>query len=206
VSGEIVLEKLIDTLMCTAIEHAGAERGLLILPRGVEQRIEAEAITSGDSIIVRLPEASMADVLLPESIVHYVARTQESVILDDASARNPFSTDSYIPRHRARSILCLPLINQAKLIGVLYLENNLASHVFTPTRIAVLKLIASQAAISLENTRLYRDLEEREGRIRRVVDANIMGIFIWNLSAVRTSSAKELAVKISSRVVCTGGT
>ena len=123
----------------------------------------------------------MADVSLPESIVHYVARTQESVILDDASARNPFSTDSYIPQHRARSILCLPLINQAKLIGVLYLENNLTSHVFTPTRIAVLKLLASQAAISLENTRLYRDLEEREARIRRLVDANIMGIFIWNL-------------------------
>ena len=108
-------------------------------------------------------------------------RTQESVILDDASARNPFSTDSYIRQHRARSILCLPLINQAKLIGVLYLENNLTPHVFTPTRIAVLKLLASQAAISLENTRLYRDLEEREAKIRRLVDANIIGIFIWNL-------------------------
>jgi PAS domain S-box-containing protein len=174
VSSEIVLEKLIDTLMRTAIEHAGAERGLLILSRGVEQRIEAEAITSGDSIIVRLPEASLAD-------VHYVVRTQESVILDDASARNPFSADSYIRQHHARSILCLPLINQAKLIGVLYLENNLTPHVFTPTRIAVLKLLASQAAISLENTRLYRDLEEREAKIRRLVDANIMGIFIWNL-------------------------
>jgi PAS domain S-box-containing protein len=181
VSGEIVLEKLIDTLMRTAVEHAGAERGLMILPRGVEQRIEAEAVTSGDSIIVRLREASVAEVSLPESIVHYVARTQESVILDDASVRNPFSTDSYIRQHRARSILCLPLINQAKLIGVLYLENNLTSHVFTPTRIAVLKLLASQAAICLENTRLYRDLEVREAKIRRLVDANIMGIFIWNL-------------------------
>jgi PAS domain S-box-containing protein len=103
------------------------------------------------------------------------------VILDDASAQNPFSADAYIRQHRARSILCLPLINQAKLIGVLYLENNLTPHVFTPTRIAVLKLLASQAAISLENTRLYRDLEEREAKIRRLVDANIMGIFIWNL-------------------------
>jgi PAS domain S-box-containing protein len=75
----------------------------------------------------------------------------------------------------------LPLINQAKLIGLLYLENNLTPHVFTPTRIAVLKLLASQAAISLENTRLYRDLEEREAKIRRLVDANIIGIFMWNL-------------------------
>ncbi len=181
VSGEMVLEKLIDTLMRTAIEHAGAERGLLILPRGIEQRIVAEATTSGDTIVVRLREALVAEAAVPESIVHYVVRTQESVILDDASAQNPFSADTYIRRHHARSILCLPLINQAKLIGLLYLENNLTPHVFTPTRIAVLKLLASQAAISLENTRLYRDLEEREAKIRRLVDANIMGIFIWNL-------------------------
>ena len=158
-----------------------SERGLLILPRGVEQRIEAEARTIGDAVIVRLREASVATAALPESILHYVVRTRESVILDDASAQNPFSADTYIGQHHARSILCFPLINQAKLIGVLYLENNLTPHVFNPTRIAVLKLLASQAAISLENTRLYRDLEEREAKIRRLVDANIMGVFIWNL-------------------------
>jgi PAS domain S-box-containing protein len=181
VSGEIVLEKLIDTLMRTAVEHAGAERGLLILPQGVEQRIEAEATTSGETIIVPLREAAVAEGAAPESIVHYVVRTQESVILDDASSQHPFSADTYIRQQHARSILCLPLINQAKLIGVLYLENNLAPNVFTPARIAVLKLLASQAAISLENTRLYRDLAEREAKIRRLVDANIIGICIWNL-------------------------
>src|SRR4029077_1365608 len=106
VSGEIVLEKLIDTLMRTAIEHAGAERGLLILPRGDELRIEAEATTSGDTVIVRLREGGVAAPALPESIVHYVVRTQESVILDDASAENPFSADTYISQYHARSILC----------------------------------------------------------------------------------------------------
>ena len=180
VSGEIVLEKLIDTLMREAIEHAGAERGLLILPRDFEQSIEAEAMTSRDTIIVRLREAFIAEPELPESIIHYVVRTKESVILGDAASHHAFSSDPYLRRHHARSILCLPLTNQAKLIGVLYLENNLTPHVFTPTRIAVLKLLASQAAISLENTRLYRDLEKREAKIRRLVDANIMGIFIWN--------------------------
>jgi PAS domain S-box-containing protein len=181
VSGEIVLEKLIDTLMRSAIEHAGAERGVLILPLGLEQRIEAEATTSGETTIVRLREALVNEAATPESIVHYVMRTQESVILEDASAQNLFSGDPYIAQHGARSMLCLPLINQAKLIDVLYLENNLTPHVFTPSRIAVLKLLASQAAISLENTRLYRDLEEREAKIRRLVDANIIGIFMWNL-------------------------
>src|SRR6202043_1404325 len=116
---------------------------------------------------------------IPEAVLHSVIRTRESVILDDASVQNPFSSDEYIGRKHARSVLCLPLVKQAKLIGVLYLENNLASYVFTPTRISVLKLLASQAAISLENARLYNDLQEREARIRRLVDANIIGILIW---------------------------
>jgi PAS domain S-box-containing protein len=179
VSGEMVLEKLIDKLMRAAIEHAGAGRGLLILPQGDELQIETEAITSGDNIIVRLRDDSVSAAGLPESLVRYVIRTRESVILDDASRTNPFSADSYIVQRRTRSVLCLPLINQAKLTGVLYLENNLTSHVFTPGRITVLKVLASQAAISLENTRLYRDLEDREAKIRRLVDANILGIFIW---------------------------
>jgi PAS domain S-box-containing protein len=181
VSGEIVSERLIDALMRTAIEHAGAERGLLILARGAEQRIEAEAVTGGDTISVRLRDAFTAQAKVPESIVHYVMRIQESVILDDALTQNQFSTDEYILQQHPRSVLCLPLIKQTKLTGVLYLENKLVPHVFTPTRIAVLKLLASQAAISLENTRLYHDLEEREAKIRRLVDANIIGIFIWKL-------------------------
>jgi len=180
VYGEIVLEKLIDTLMRTAIEHAGAERGLLILLQGGEQRLGAEATTGGDTIHVQLQELPVAEAMLPESLVHYVMRTQESVILDDASAQNPFSADDpYLREHHARSILCLPLINRGKLIGLLYLENNLTSHVFTPARIAVLNLLASQAAISLENARLYGDLQQREAKIRRLVDANIIGIFLW---------------------------
>ena len=179
VSGEMVLEKLIDSLMRTAIEHAGAERGLLILPRGDELRIEAEATTSGDTVIVGPREASVAAAALPESIVHYVVRTQESVILDDASAENPFSADPYIRQHHARSILCLPLINRAKLIGVLYLENNLTPHVFTPARIAVLKLLASQAAISLENARLYRDAQQMEAYLKAAQTLSHTGSFGW---------------------------
>ena len=167
VSGEVVLEKLIDMLMRTAIEHAGAERGLLILSRSGERRIEAEATTSGDTVVVRLPGTPAAGTAVPDSIVHYVARTHEIVILEDASAQHPFSADAYFRRQHARSILCMPLINQAKLIGLLYLENNLTPHIFTPDRITVLKVLASQAAISLENTRLYRDLKEREEALRQ---------------------------------------
>src|SRR5467141_4508958 len=152
---------LIDTLMRTAIEQAGAERGLLIVPRGAEPRIGAEATTGGDTVVVQLRDQPVTAAVLPESVLHYVLRTRESVILDDAAA-SPFATDPYLRQRQARSILCLPLITQAKLIGVLYLENNLARRVFAPARIAVLKLLASQAAIALENARLYRDLAERE--------------------------------------------
>jgi PAS domain S-box-containing protein len=133
---------------------------------------------------VQLGDGGHASAVLPESLVRYVMRTQEIVLLDDASSRNPFSPDPYIVQHHARSILCLALIRRSKLIGILYLENNLTPHVFTPDRVTVLKVLASQAAISLENSRLYRDLEDREGKIRRLVDANILGIFIANLDGL----------------------
>jgi PAS domain S-box-containing protein len=207
VSGEINREKLIDMLMRTAIEHAGAERGVLILTRDVEQRIEAEATTSGDAIIVHLRPAVASDAAVPESIVHYVVRTQESVILDDASAQNAFSFDPYIRQRHAQSILCIPLINQAKLIGLLYLENSLTPRVFTPARLTVLKLLASQAAISLENTRLYRDLEKREAKIRRLVDANIMGVFIWDFAGriIEANEAFLRMVNYSRKDLVSGG-
>jgi PAS domain S-box-containing protein len=181
VSGEIVLANLIDTLMRIAMAHAGAERALLILLRGVEPRVEAEATISGDTVAVHPRDQAVAELLLPVSILQYVLRSRDSVILDDAAAQSPFGEDPYIRQQRVRSILCMPLLNQAKLIGVLYLENNLMPRVFAPARILVLKLLASQAAIALENAHLYRDVAEREAKIRRLVDANIIGIFFWNL-------------------------
>jgi PAS domain S-box-containing protein len=193
VSGEIMLERLIDTLMRLAIEHAGAERSLLLLSHGNELRQEAEATTNEDAIIVRRRDGQTA--ALPDSIVRYVRRTREIVILDDASAHPTFSTDLYVRERNAKSILCLPLVNEAKLAGVLYLENNLTSHAFTPSRIAVLKILALQAAISLENTRLYHDLADREGKIRRLVDANIIGIFVADLQG-RVIEANDAFLRI----------
>ncbi len=181
VSGEIVFEKLINTLMSSAIEHAGADRGLLILPRGDKYQIEAEATTSSDHVNVVLKQARVTGADLPKSVFHYVLRTKESVLLHDASSQNSFSADGYIRDHRSRSVLCLPILKQTRLIGVLYLENNLTTAAFTPARMVVLTLLASQAAISIENASLYRELAEREARIRRLVDANIIGIFFWDV-------------------------
>jgi PAS domain S-box-containing protein len=179
VSGEIVLEKLIDTLLRMAIEHAGAERGLLIVPQGSDLRVQAEAITGDASVTVNLRDSPISDTELPESLLLYAARTLENVVLDDASARGAFTGDEYIRRKHARSVLCLPLIKQGKSVALLYLENNLAPHAFTPARIAVLKFLASEAATSLDNARLYRELRDRESRIRRLVDSNIIGIYFF---------------------------
>jgi signal transduction histidine kinase/CheY-like chemotaxis protein len=171
VSGEIVLEQLIDQLMRTSLEHAGAQRGLLIVPHGAAQRLEAEATTHGDTITVRLHRASVTPTDLPDSVLRYVVRTHESVVLDDASAQGSFSADEYVRHHRVRSVLCLPLIKQAALVGVLYLENNLTPRAFTLARSAVLKLIASQAAFSLENARLYTELRQENAERGRAEDA-----------------------------------
>jgi GAF domain-containing protein len=114
----------------------------------------------------------------------------------DATAAHPaFATDPYVSQRRARSVLCVPLIKQANPIGVLYVENNLTPRAFVPARIAVLKLLASQAAIALENARLYRDLTEREARIRRLVHANIIGIIIWELGG-RILEANDAFLRI----------
>ena len=181
VSGEIVPEKLIESLLRTAIEHAGADRGLLILQRDSEFLIQAEAKTCGSSVVVSLRDTPVSADELPESVVRYAARTQESVILNDTSVGSLHSTDEYIGAAGVRSVLCLPLIKQGALVALLYLENRLAAGVFTPGRISVLKVLASQAAISLENSSLYAEIREREAQIRRLIDANIVGIFFWEL-------------------------
>ena len=97
-------------------------------------------------------------------------RTQEGVLLDDASADSVYSKDEYVRRKRSRSVLCLPIVKQAKLVGALYLENNLTPGAFTPDRVTVLQLLASQAAISLENAGLYSDLQREGQNFRLLVD------------------------------------
>jgi len=195
VLSEIALEKLVDTLVRTALEQAGAQRALLIIARGDQYRIEAEGTTSSETVTVDLRQRSITSADLPESVFHYVLRTKESVLLHDASNAQPFSADEYVRRHSARSILCLPLLKQTRVIGALYLENNLSLNVFTPARMAILKLIALEAACSIENTLLYGELQEREAKVRRLVDSNIIGINIWHFDG-RITDANDAFLQI----------
>jgi PAS domain S-box-containing protein len=180
VSGETDLERLTATVMRLGLEHAGAERGLLILPHGDAFRIEAEAMVHDHEVTVDLRRTGIGAHDLPRSVLQCVLRTREPVALQDASAAHEFRDDEYVRSHQARSVLCLPLLKQTRLVAILYLENNLIYGAFTPARMALVAVLAADAAISLENAQLYRELQEREARVRRLIDSNIIGIFIWH--------------------------
>ena len=190
VFGEIALPRLIETLMTITLQNAGADRGLLLLPRGGAFEIEAEARTSGAAVEVVLRRSAMTGEDCPEFVVNTVIRTRESAILDDGARPDPIWANAFRGRGPPRSAFCLPLLRQGRLAGVLYLENSQAAYAFTAKRVAVLEVLAAQAAIALENARLYGDLQAREAKIRRLVEANIIGIFLWTLDG-RVTEAND---------------
>jgi PAS domain S-box-containing protein len=178
VSSEIVLPRLIERLMTIALQHAGADRGLLILSAENDYSVQAEARSIGDQTEVVLYGKSIVGTTCPESLLRYVIRTRESIIVDDASKPHLFSDDGYLRSRQTRSILCLPLIKQGQLIGLLYFENTLTSHAFTAERIAILELLAAQAAISVENARLYAQLHMSEDRWRNLFESVPVGVVL----------------------------
>jgi len=204
VSGEILLGKLIERLMIIVVEHAGAERGLLILPREDDYEIAAEATTTRDNVQVDLGRAPAASSKLPMSILHYVIRTRQSVTLDDALIPNPFSQDENLLWKRPRSILCVPLIKQTKIMGVLYLENRLAARVFTPNRLAMLELLASQAAISLDHARLYSERERAEASLAQL-NRTLKTLYQCNKALVHATEECELLQSVCRILVEDGG-
>jgi len=157
--------QILATLVGHTVPHVGAERALLIVRRADETRIEAEATTQPDTIVVRRLDTLPGPSDLPDTVLRYVLRTREVVVLEDAGVPNPFSTDPYVIEHGVRSLLCLPLVKQGTLIGALYFENRVASHVFTPPRVGLLKLLVSQAAVSLENAHLYTELRHAQANL-----------------------------------------
>jgi predicted ATPase/GAF domain-containing protein len=191
ISSEIVLPALIEKLLQIAVENAGADRGLLILLRGGEPRIEAEATVGQGRVEVTVREAAVTPFDLPQSALHYVIRTQERVLLDDASADNVYAKDEYVQLKRSRSVLCLPIVKQAKVVGALYLENNLTPGAFTPDRVAVLQLLASQAAISLENATLFSNLRRSETYLAQGQSISHTGTFGRSVPSGKTYWSEE---------------
>lgn len=174
-AGEIVLDKLLAKLMKIVIENAGGQRGFLILEKSGKWVIEASGCVDFDRVVVMqsIPidfvEEDREVTLLAVSVVNYVARTQESIVLNDAAREGQFTRAPYIIAVQPKSILCTPLIHQGKLSGILYLENNLTAGAFTPDRLEILKLLSSQISISIENAQLYTNLQEFNHNLEKLV-------------------------------------
>jgi PAS domain S-box-containing protein len=177
---KMVQDTVMSTFLRAALEETGAQRGLLILSRSGEPRITAEATRRHKKIVVSLRDVA-TESLLPESVLHYVQQSRESVVIDNAAARAAFAADPYVRQNKAGSIFSLPLLHQDNLVGALLLAHTLDPGVFTPARILVMKLVASLAASALENSRLNGELQTREAKARRLVDANIIGIYVVDI-------------------------
>jgi predicted ATPase/signal transduction histidine kinase/tRNA A-37 threonylcarbamoyl transferase component Bud32 len=158
ISSEIILDHLLKRLIQITVESAGATKGMLFLLQNETLKLATEAVVEKDNVIVlaSTPVDNRPD--LPVSVIDYVERTKKTLVLNDATKDGYFINDSYILRTEPKSVLCMPLVHKNQFTGIVYLENNLTVAAFTPQRIKVLKLLASQAAISIENAHLYRDL------------------------------------------------
>ena len=193
ISEKIVLNELIETLMRIVLESAGAQRGCLLLAGQDTLRLAAEASAEATVDIRLYLDAPTVETSVPAAIVNYVHRSRVPVLLGDASGDHAFSADPYFAARHPKSVLCLPIIRQAGIVGLLYLENNLVPYTFTPERLPVLELLASQVAISIGSAQLYAELRqenqerrraeealrERETRISRLAESNIIGILFW---------------------------
>ncbi|MGN6246727.1 MAG: adenylate/guanylate cyclase domain-containing protein [Ginsengibacter sp.] len=160
-AGEIVLPKLLRKMMQIILENAGAQNGFLIMEKEGEKFIEAEIKADNEDVKILQSIPLSGNLLLAESVVSYVYMTQETVILDDASRSELFGNDEFIKKNQCKSILCIPLMNMGKIQAVIYLANDLTSGAFTAKGVAVLKLLAGQMAISIENALFYSELENK---------------------------------------------
>ncbi len=187
ISSEIMQEQLAEALLHIVMESGGAQKGYLF----VAPDSELLAVTDDDGQIVYQHELSSPTSDVAQSILNYVKRTGTSILLADASRdAGDFANDEYLRHTHSKSVLCLPILLQEKLVGVVYLENNLASGAFTEDNLAVLDTLASQAAISLENARLYSELRKSEAKYQRMFETANEGIWIQDEN-FRTTFANE---------------
>jgi PAS domain S-box-containing protein len=187
ITAELTLDRLLEKIMNIVLENAGAQRGLLLLKQERQWVVQATAAVDQSQPQVRQALRLMDYDELARSVVRYVARTGQTVILGDTAGAGQFVQDPYFQRRQVKSLLCLPLLNQGQIGGILYLENNLATDVFTSDRVALLEMLATQMAISIENARLYdrlgnalstrtKALNSAEDQIRSLFENSTLGI------------------------------
>jgi predicted ATPase/class 3 adenylate cyclase len=195
------LPDLAGRLLLLAMENTGAQRGFLLVNHAGELRVEAGIDVDGDPLVAaaRSLPAERRGELLPSSIVEYVARVLELVVHADLCADPSFGHDAYVASVRPRSVLCSPLVSQGALAGMVYLENNRLSGAFSPERVEVLQVLASVAAISLENARLYSNLAEAHERQLHVSNAQARFVPAEFLSSLRCDSIVDVSLGCNIR-------
>ncbi|MEG5016492.1 MULTISPECIES: AAA family ATPase [unclassified Microcoleus] len=172
-AGEIASNKLLEKLMTILLENGGAQKGFIVLSNKDNLTIEARGEVDNEQVEVGQSISIEGSENLPVGMIKYVARTQEDVVLSEATKEGVFTSEPYIIKNQPKSVLCAPIINQGKLLGILYLENNLTTGAFTRDRLEILKVLSSQAAISIENALLYRTLEDKvQERTAQLAEAN----------------------------------
>jgi PAS domain S-box-containing protein len=173
ISSHILLPQLQEKLLKLACEYSGAQEGYLLLGQGEDFALHAQATIGASGLQVRIlepPSPLEGSELLPRTLIRHAAQTRAKVILDDARAQTLFSGGEYLARTQPRSVLCLPILRQGRVVGLLYLENNLVTRAFTPDRLLVLELLAAQAAISLETAHLYSALHGSQQQLQAIID------------------------------------
>ncbi len=178
ISGEIVLDRLLIKLLRLALEHAGAQKAAMLL--AVDDRLQVEAVASVEGGSTRrlsppLPLENCEEV--PQSLVQFVARTRQMLVLADATKEDVFTQDTYVKEFQPLSVMALPIMSRNSLVGVLYVEHRWLTGMFTAQRVEVLSLLASQAAISIENARLYADLHATRDEYRTLYESANEGLF-----------------------------
>jgi len=194
ISGEIILDRVLTKLLRLALEHAGAQKACMLLVH--DKRLFLEAVASvdgGPTRRVSPPLALESSEDLPSSIINFVARTKEALVLADATAEDVFTQDPYVINQQPLSVLCIPIIHRGEITGVLYVEHRWLTGMFTAQRVEVLTLLASQAAISIENARLYADLHATQDQYRTLYDNAIEGLFRINRDGTLLSANPTLA-------------
>lgn len=177
ISDEIVLERLLERLMRLALQNAGAQRAILILQRQQTLYLEAEICLNQPPTLFKALPLEQSGSLLPLSIINYVARTKDDVVLGNAVEHQMFQQDSYIRHHQPRSLLAIPILYHGELTAILYLEHSQSRDIFNRDRLKTLQILAAQAAISIENAKLYQSLEQSEREYRSLFENSSEGIF-----------------------------
>ncbi|HEX7841653.1 MAG TPA: AAA family ATPase [Kofleriaceae bacterium] len=198
ISGEILLPRLLERLLENMLEHAGAQRAILVLDKRGGLHVEAEADVDEDGAELVGHEPVEDTDRLCRAIVHYSVRMTRPMVLADATREGLFVDDPYVRAHRPKSILCTPILYQGKLIGLVYLENNRVSHVFTDARLEVVNLLAGQAAISIANAKFHAlELEAQQAKINPHFLFNALSS-IADLAVSDGGKAETAIVKLAS--------